>query len=233
MRVSQIMLIGTLCFGLANAYAYNCIGDCQLGKETVDYVNSAVDIKLNSTTVTGNVHVAGKLEANAAKVKGLTVAGKTTLDNTVVEGEAKIAGLLTAHGSTLGDNVFIAAKAIISNSKFNKQVKIAGDAELLNSRVVGKTKVAGFLVAKSSVFDGNIELSGDKAIFSATKLNNNLIVESKDKTPVVELICGSTVKGQITFEGKPGIVKTEQPSQAKFKVKNGTIEHADDVTCSK
>jgi|GEM_PF-2511557 len=221
-----------LSFMLTNTYAFNCMGDCQLGKQTVDFVNSASNLTLNQTTVMGDVHVAGKLQATAVKLKNLAAAGKTDLDNTIVENDAKIAGKLTAHGSTFNGDVFLAAKASFSNSKLNKQLNTTGKTELINSRVRGKTKSAGVLVAKRSIFDSSVKLAGDNAIFSNTQLNSDLIVESKDKTPTIEMICGSTVKGQISFEGEPGIVKTEQTSKAKFKIKNGRLEKITEVTCS-
>jgi len=216
-----------------HAFAYTCIGSCQLGKEKVEYINSAGNTQLNGTTVTGNVHVAGKLIAEAARMNGLYSAGKTDLTHTIIKENTNIAGKATFQSSTFNGEVMIAAKAEVTDAKFNNQLKIAGKAELINSRMMGQTKIAGVLVAKHSVFEETVSIAAEKAIFSDSKLDKTLIIESKDKTPIVELICGTLVKGDIIFKGKSGIVKTEQPSKINFKVKNGKVESVNNPTCAK
>lgn len=230
--MNRIVLFLVGCLTASCLYAYTCVGSCHLAKEEVDSVFSAGDMVLNETMVSGDVHVAGALNSSATRMHSLFAAGQTTLDNTVIEGPARIAGKLKTHGSRINGDLSIASKANFTQSLIKNHLKVSGDAELLNTRVGGQTKVAGVLMAKHSIFNGPVKVAGERVVFSAVRLNKGLTVESKNKTPIVELACGTRVKGPIIFEGKSGIVKVEQPNKTKIKVTNGKVVELEKASCT-
>lgn len=132
--------------------------------------------------------------------------GSTTFSDTAVDGGTFVSGSLALKNATL-DNM-----------------EIAGNAKMDGAFVNGNTDVLGPLNAKFCNFEGNVLINSDKSTLKECAVNGSLTMESKDKSPILELQCGTKISGNLTFKGKPGIVKKSKDSTLKGHVVNGKIE---------
>jgi hypothetical protein len=103
-------------------------------------------------------------------------------------------------------------------------MEVAGEANLNESTVNANVVVSGVLNSKNGDFEGDVKITSDKAIFTGSSIKGSLTVTSPEKTPIVELHCGSTISGSVMFIGKPGVIKKSADSEISGKVKNGVIE---------
>lgn len=99
-----------------------------------------------------------------------------------------------------------------------------GVANVSHSSVKGNVEVTGAINAKHGNFAGDLSIASDNAVLSASSVKGSITMKAKNKNPVLELYCGTTVLGDITFKNYAGIIKKSADSIIKGKVINGSIE---------
>lgn len=130
--------------------------------------------------------------------------GPSVFKQTTVKGDMKISGTLQAEGVTAGS------------------LTVLGDTQISNSQVKGRTNIVGSLKANNVRFEKGLNVESDKIFLSQSEVKGSLIITSKDKTPYIELQCGSVIKGNILFDGKAGVIKVTVNSASQGKIQNGS-----------
>lgn len=132
--------------------------------------------------------------------------GPTVMKSTTVTGDIKVTGSLQASD----------VNAI--------NLLIQGATDLKNSIVRGSSVITGSFHADHVEFKRGISVTGNDLVLSSTKVNGMVTVTSPDKSPYVQVQCGSTITGSILFDGKAGTVQITGDSLVQGKVLNGALE---------
>jgi hypothetical protein len=103
-------------------------------------------------------------------------------------------------------------------------MNVIGATQLANSEVRGSVKVVGDLNADNVNFKKGIAIESDKIMLNHSSVNGLVIVTSNQKTPYVQIQCGSDVKGPVMFDGKAGVVQVTGDSVLRGKIVNGSTE---------
>lgn len=155
--------------------------------------------------------------ANAYQTFGVCNYGKQTIDSvvcygptvmksTIVTGDIKVTGSLQAEDLTA------------------KNLLIQGSVDLKNSLIKGSTNAAGYLHADHVEFKQGIAVTSNDIFLNSVKVNGMVTVTSQDKSPYLQLQCGSTITGAVLFDGKAGVVQVTGDSLVQGKVVNGAME---------
>lgn len=131
--------------------------------------------------------------------------GPTIMKQTTVDGDVKVTGSLQADTIT--------AKSIL----------VQGSTQISNSQISGSVNVTGDFNADHVIFKQGIAIQSDNIIINNTKVNGLVTITSPDKTPNLQIQCGSQISGAVMFDGKPGVVQiTANDSVIKGKIVNGS-----------
>lgn len=130
--------------------------------------------------------------------------GPTVLKQTQITGDIDITGTLEAEGISV------------------TAMTVMGSADLSASTVRGAVKVAGDLTADHVEFKKGVAVQSDKIMLNHSTVNGLLIITSEQKTPYVQLQCGTDVKGSVMFDGKAGVVQVTGDSIVRGKIVNGS-----------
>jgi hypothetical protein len=133
----HIILAGSLLVCAQISFAYSVcsrtgsITECGAGK--LDELDVAGKATLNETTVTGDTHIAGMLNAKNANLNTLNIAGKATFFTSHVRGAAKISGLLASCNTSFNKKITISSdKAYFDHSEANEiEVNPGGDTQVV------------------------------------------------------------------------------------------------------
>ena len=104
------------------------------------------------------------------------------------------------------------------------QTNTHGVAQMNHASATANIVVSGAMNSKHGHFTGNVTVSSDHAVLNDTKVKGSITVKSNKNNPVLELLCGSKISGDITFDGKSGVVKKSADSVVTGKVINGKTE---------
>lgn len=132
--------------------------------------------------------------------------GPTVLKETTVKGDIKITGSLQA------DN--ITADAVV----------VDGGMEITTADIRGSVNVTGDLNADHVKFHKGVAVTGEEIMLNHTTINGLMMISSTDKNPLLQVQCGSVIKGSVLFEGKAGVIQVSDDSQIQGKVINGSQE---------
>jgi len=132
--------------------------------------------------------------------------GPSVLKQTQITGDMNIAGTLQADGISV------------------TSMKVIGETRIANATVRGSVNVVGDLSASHVVFSKGIAIQSNNILLNHTTVDGLVIVTSPDKTPYVQIQCGSDVKGSVMFDGKAGVVQITGDSILRGKVVNGSTE---------
>lgn len=110
-----------------------------------------------------------------------------------------------------------------------KNLKIGDSASFKNSKVLEKTQINGRLKAENTTFQSALLIGGQAATLKSCACQRGLrfLPFSSRQTLVLEK---TKVKGNIVFEGEPGIVILKKNSQIEGKIKNGVIKTDNDTS---
>lgn len=156
------VLISLLMLLSVEAFAYTGFGVCNLGNEKVDNVICYGPTVLKQTEVTGDVKIAGSLNADQVKLQKLVVSGQVDLKNSTVAGEAEIEGQLYAVASHFQQLTIRADSISLKN--------VSIDSALTVNSTVNKPLVklwCGSNIKGSVVFEGatgTIQITDDSVI---------------------------------------------------------------------
>ena len=121
-------------------------------------------------------------------IPSLSGSGSLTLDNVTVYGAVNHSGSMRAQGGSFGS------------------LKISGSVKLDGSTVLGDTRIAGSLAAVATTFNA-LGLASNKSILTGCTVAS-IVIKAPDNSQeqlIIELD-GTTVLGDITFEGAQGQV---------------------------
>ncbi|MGE0010216.1 MAG: hypothetical protein AB7F19_06800 [Candidatus Babeliales bacterium] len=138
-------------------------------------------------------------------IPSLSGAGSATLKDVIVQGAAKHSGSFKAEGGSFGS------------------LKVSGAVTLSETSVAGKTKISGCLDGKKTTFAA-IEIASNKSVL--TECTAASIAVKASSWPIVSPILeldGTTVLGDITFEGTEGQVIMRNGAVVKGNISNGVI----------
>ncbi|MDR3478527.1 MAG: hypothetical protein P4M14_10910 [Gammaproteobacteria bacterium] len=121
-------------------------GNMIVGKVTLQCLKITGTAKFDGTTIAGNLHITGPLEAKSAKLSSLKVAGVVTLTDTTVSGPVNIAGTLEAKNTTFLDKILFQGKSASFTHSTLKDIEIT-------SKASQKTTI---YLEDDSVINGNI-----------------------------------------------------------------------------
>jgi len=184
------------------------------GEGTVDSVHAGGTLFLDKTTVQDKASVNGSGEIKGSKIKVLSVNGSVEVKETMVSDKATINGSIEAKESNFND-IFIHG-----SGKFD-EVTVQGACEINGSLEAEETHFS-----KPIIFGGSTH-SGKLATFEECTITQGIIVRSKSKKGnhvIIVLKEGTTVEGDITFEGGTGKVLMDTTTTFKGKVVGGTQE---------
>lgn len=132
-------LLKTLCLFLLSATSYasftcdktGAITECGEGK--LDNLQVTGIATLVKTTVIGNTHIAGTLNAKWVNLDTLDVAGKATIFSSKISGPTKISGLLISCQNNFSEKLEIFSdKTYIENSQTGEiKINKGGDTQVL------------------------------------------------------------------------------------------------------
>lgn len=140
------------------------------------------------------------------KIDSVVCYGPTVMKATTVNGDVKVTGSLQAENLTA------------------KNLLIQGSVDLKNSLIKGSTNATGALHTDHVEFKQGVAVTGNDIVMSTTKVNGMVTVTSQDKSPYLQLQCGSTITGAVLFDGKAGVVQITGDSLVQGKVVNGSME---------
>lgn len=136
--------------------------------------------------------------------------GPTVMKQTTVAGDIKVTGSLQADMITV------------------QSILVQGSTQISNSQVSGSVNVTGNFNADHVEFKRGIAIQSDNIILNSTKVNGLVTISSPNKTPYLQIQCGSQVTGAVLFDGKPGIVQiTANDSVIKGKIVNGSSQYVE------
>ena len=128
-------------------------------------------------------------------------------------------GILKMNGTYVEKKLSVKGQASISNSRI-KDLKVFGEAVLVNTEISGKSDIWGFLNAYGSIFRQTVIICSNymRAVGSTFV---DIIVDSGVREAELLLSKNSTVKGDIVFKGRPGVVILASGSVVTGKIING------------
>lgn len=129
--------------------------------------------------------------------------GPAVLKGTTVAGDLKVTGPLTAEKVTVGS------------------LNITGATDLIDTTVSGTVQVTGNLTATNVVFSKGLTLNSDKIVLHKVKVRGAVNITSSS-SPNLTMECTS-IRGDVTFNGKAGIVQITDDSVVTGKVNNGSM----------
>lgn len=132
--------------------------------------------------------------------------GPSVFSGTVINGHVKVAGSLNAKHVKLGT------------------VEIIGTVEINDAEIKGDAEMTGSLNANKANFEKNIKLTAAYAQFKASTVKGNITVYSGKNKPIITVVCGTTVKGGVTFADEAGVIRLSSDSIIEGKLTNGKIE---------
>lgn len=140
------------------------------------------------------------------KIDNVVCYGPTVMKATTVTGDVKVTGSLQAENLTA------------------RNLLIQGSIDLKNSLIKGSTNATGYLHADHVEFKRGVAVTSNDIFLNTVKVNGMVTVTSQDKSPYLQLQCGSTITGAVLFDGKAGVVQITGDSLVQGKVINGSME---------
>jgi cytoskeletal protein CcmA (bactofilin family) len=173
----------------------------------------------------GDANFAGSAKLRNQAFKSIKIAGSGDLEDIVVEGNIIATGRLEAKRCTFGS------------------MRTTGKTELEKVTVNGDLDTAGFLGLDEGIVKGEIKVNGSLDIKNSVVQQVTLSFESgnipfkKSKTKTITINCpddltkkvtvtldGTTVNGDVVFNGSAGIVILKDGGKIEGTVINGSIE---------
>jgi hypothetical protein len=139
------------------------------------------------------------------KIASITCFGAAKLSQTIVTGDIAVTGPLLADNSQL------------------QAMDVKGVAKLTHSSVKTNTQVTGFLTADHGTFEGDVHITSDHTILNASTVKGSITISSPHIHPTLELHCGSTISGSVTFKGLSGVIQKSRDSVVNGKITNGVV----------
>ena len=150
------------------AHAYVGFGVCNFGDQTVDSVVCYGPAVLKKTTITGDLKVAGALDAQHITVQGMDVAGAAKISDSDVAGPVSIAGNLTSTQVNFqkdldvsGDNISLSHTNIKGSmtvhSKDNSPYVVMQCGTVIRGTVVFADKAGVIQITGDSIVVGKIK----------------------------------------------------------------------------
>lgn len=140
---------------------------------------------------------------------------------------SKISEQLTVNGPFVASNadlndVFLNGKSEINNSRINGTFDSNGALSLNHVNFAGDVSLNGRLEAKYTAFNGNI--SANSEYIELVKTQVKKIHVRAGRNPVVKLVDGSIVAGDIVFESGKGKVIIDKESRVLGSVYSGMAQ---------
>lgn len=136
-------------------------------------------------------------------VPAIVCYGPAVLKGTTVAGDLKVTGPLTAEKVTVG------------------ALSITGATDLIDTKVTGTVEITGNLTATNVEFSQGLTLTADKVLLHKVKVRGPVNITSSS-SPNLTMECTS-IRGDVTFNGKAGIVQITDDSVVTGKVNNGSM----------
>jgi hypothetical protein len=193
----------------------------------------------------------GRLDPQAAqrhKVFNAAIEGKNiTLQQSIVNGTVKGRGQNRLNDVFVKQSVALSGINHIDDVALSQSAQFTGNTRLSFADLYGRIQSTGKLDISHSTLAGKLDAEGQLNVFETTlhapvvykgnrltardtQFMSTIDVESKQGrehvttiTPCVELLGSSTVKGDIAFKDKKGIVLATDPAQLKGNVINGDL----------
>lgn len=145
------------------AYAYSGFDVCVFGKETLPSVICYGPTVMKQTIVTGNIRVAGSLQADNVSANNLMIDGPLNIKNSYIKGSVNVTGNFFADHVEFKQGLAIAADDIVlSNSKVNGLMTITSKENNPYLQVQCQSLITG-----SVLFDGKagvVQVTGDSLV---------------------------------------------------------------------
>lgn len=138
-------------------------------------------------------------------VSSVVCYGPAVLKGTTVSGDLKVTGPFTAEKITVS------------------ALNITGAADIIDSKVSDTVEVTGSLSAKGVEFAKGLTLTSDYIMLHKVKIRGSVTVNSSSNTPYMTMECGTTIRGDVTFTGKAGVIQITDDSVVQGKVNNGAM----------
>ena len=131
--------------------------------------------------------------------------------------------VLISH-TTVADSVSVNGSLLVKYSNLNT-LQVSGEVKVENSTINLVTTVNGALNGQQTIFDGLVSVASEKTIFKNCELNRVTIraISGKPVTQVLELSGNTTVKGDIIFEMRDGVVTTTKDVTILGNIVNGVV----------
>lgn len=137
-------------------------------------------------------------------VSAVICEGPSVLKGTTVLGDLRVTGPLTAEK--------VSAQSLT----------ITGSVDVQNSKVTGNVNVTGNFRANGVEFRKGLNLTSDSVLLHKVKVKGSVAIHSSSNTPYLTMECTS-IRGDVTFTGKAGILKITDDSVVQGKVINGSM----------
>jgi hypothetical protein len=160
----------------------------------------------------------GAMLAHAYSGMGVCNHGNETIDSVMCNGPAVL------KQTTVKSNMNVTGALHAEGISVAAAMTVLGATEISDSEVDGQVKISGDLSADHVQFKKGVAVDSSNILLNHTSVNGMLIVTSPDKTPYVQVQCGSVVKGAVMFDGKPGVVQVTGDSEVAGKIINGSTE---------